>query len=93
MKAGAYIKDEVVYNLVIVISNAPELNGYAARKMFRILRNEKEEHKIMDRIAQVAVWCVGEYGEMILNHHGELEDEEPITVREERERERERERK
>ena len=28
----------------------------------------------------MAVWCIGEYGEMLVNNVGMLEIEEPITV-------------
>lgn len=28
----------------------------------------------------MAVWCIGEYGEMLVNGMGMLEKEEPITV-------------
>ena len=35
---------------------------------------------IQESFAQVTVWCIGEFGEMLINHVHELEVEEPITV-------------
>lgn len=33
-----------------------------------------------DSLAQVTVWCFGEYGDMLVNHANELEGEDPQTV-------------
>ncbi|KAI5062581.1 hypothetical protein GOP47_0023120, partial [Adiantum capillus-veneris] len=35
-----------------------------------------------ESLALVAIWCIGEYGEMLINHAGELETEEPVTITE-----------
>ncbi len=36
-QAGAYVKDEVCRALIVLITNAPELHGYAVRTMYRNL--------------------------------------------------------
>ncbi|KAH7279348.1 hypothetical protein KP509_37G015500 [Ceratopteris richardii] len=40
------------------------------------------ENSIQESFAQVTVWCIGEFGDMLVNHVGELQVEEPITVTE-----------
>ena len=35
---------------------------------------------IQESFAQVTVWCIGEFGEMLTKPAGELEVEEPLTV-------------
>uniref|UniRef100_A0A0E0GE95 AP-1 complex subunit gamma n=1 Tax=Oryza nivara TaxID=4536 RepID=A0A0E0GE95_ORYNI len=62
--AGNHVKDDVWHALVVVISNASELQGYSVS------------------LVRVAVWCIGEYGEMLVNNVGMLQGEEPITVTE-----------
>ena len=33
-----------------------------------------------ESLVQVTLWCIGEYGEMLVNHMDELEGEDPQTV-------------
>lgn len=37
-QAGAYVKEEVVRALIVLISNATDLHGYCVRAMFRTLQ-------------------------------------------------------
>ncbi|XP_043724501.1 AP-1 complex subunit gamma-2-like isoform X3 [Telopea speciosissima] len=77
-EAGNFVKDEVWHALIVVISNAPDLHGYTVRALYRAVQTSGEQESLV----RVAVWCIGEYGEMLVNNVGMLNIEEPITVTE-----------
>ncbi|PPD97206.1 hypothetical protein GOBAR_DD05768 [Gossypium barbadense] len=77
-EAGNFVKDEVWHALIIVISNASDLHGYTVRALYRVFQASTEQESLV----RVAVWCVGEYGDMLVNNVGMLDIEEPITVTE-----------
>eukprot|EP00262_Sarcandra_glabra_P001027 TRINITY_DN11040_c0_g2_i1.p1 TRINITY_DN11040_c0_g2~~TRINITY_DN11040_c0_g2_i1.p1 ORF type:complete len:780 (-),score=154.51 TRINITY_DN11040_c0_g2_i1:239-2497(-) len=77
-EAGNYVKDDVWHALVVVISNAPDFHGYTVRSLYRALQSSGEQESLV----QVAVWCIGEYGEMLVNNIGMIDIEEPMTVTE-----------
>ncbi|MCO5595575.1 hypothetical protein L7F22_049620 [Adiantum nelumboides] len=79
VEAGNYVTDAVINALVVVISNAIDLQGYTVRTLYRAFQDWKGQQ---ESFAQVTVWCIGEFGEMLVNHVGELEAEEPIMVTE-----------
>jgi AP-1 complex subunit gamma-1 len=76
--AGNHVKDDVWHALIVAISNATELQGYSVRSLYKALQTYSEQGSLL----RVAVWCIGEYGEMLVNNVGMLEAEEPITVTE-----------
>ncbi|CAA3000016.1 AP-1 complex subunit gamma-2-like [Olea europaea subsp. europaea] len=77
-KAGNYVKDEVWHALIVVITNASDLHGYTVRSLYRELQTAGEQ----ETLVRVAVWCIGEYGEMLVGNAGMLNQEDPITVTE-----------
>ncbi|XP_031122511.1 AP-1 complex subunit gamma-2-like [Ipomoea triloba] len=77
-EAGNYVKDEVWHALIVVITNAPNLHGYAVRSLYRVLKTAGEQ----EILVRVAVWCIGEYGEMLIANKGMLDIEELVTVTE-----------
>ncbi|CAK9182483.1 unnamed protein product [Ilex paraguariensis] len=77
-EAGNYVKDEVWHALIVVISNASNLHGYTVRSLYKAMQTSGEQ----ETLVRVAVWCIGEYGEMLVNNVGMLDIEEPITVTE-----------
>mmetsp|Transcript_10770 Transcript_10770/g.39561 ORF Transcript_10770/g.39561 Transcript_10770/m.39561 type:complete len:868 (-) Transcript_10770:1170-3773(-) len=79
-KAGEYVPDEVCRRLVVTISNATELQGYSVRSLYKVLQTEGKAAS--QQLMCVAIWTIGEYGEMILNHQDELPEEDPMTVTE-----------
>ncbi|PNT69392.1 hypothetical protein BRADI_3g54597v3 [Brachypodium distachyon] len=76
--AGKHVKDDVWHALIVVISNASELQGYSVRSLYTALQTYSEQGSLV----RVAVWCIGEYGEMLVNNVGMLEAEGSITVTE-----------
>ncbi|XP_062110258.1 AP-1 complex subunit gamma-2-like [Humulus lupulus] len=77
-EAGNYVKDDVWHALIVVISNAPDLHGYTVRALYRAFQTSSEQESLV----RVAVWCIGEYGDMLVNNVGMLDIEDPITVTE-----------
>nr|CAB3467163.1 unnamed protein product [Digitaria exilis] len=76
--AGNYVKDDVWHALIVLMSNASELQGYSVRSLYKALLACGEQ----ECLVRVAVWCIGEYGEMLVNNISMLDIEEPITVTE-----------
>ncbi|XP_019439200.1 PREDICTED: AP-1 complex subunit gamma-2-like [Lupinus angustifolius] len=77
-EAGNFVKDEVWYALIVVISNASELHGYTVRALYKAFRTSAEQ----ETLVCVALWCIGEYGDLLINNVGVLDIEDPITVTE-----------
>ncbi|OIS96075.1 PREDICTED: AP-1 complex subunit gamma-2-like [Nicotiana attenuata] len=77
-EAGNYVKDEVWHSLIVVITNASNLHGYAVRSLYRAVQAAGEQ----ETLVRVAVWCIGEYGDMLVNNAGRLDIEESLTVTE-----------
>ncbi|KAG2707450.1 hypothetical protein I3760_05G148600 [Carya illinoinensis] len=78
-EAGNFVKDEVWHALIVVISNASDLHGYTVRALYRAFQTSAEQQETLVR---VAVWCIGEYGDLLVKNVGVLDIEDPITVTE-----------
>ncbi|CAK9278951.1 unnamed protein product [Sphagnum jensenii] len=78
VQAGQFVAEGVTRFLVIVISNASELQGYVVRTLYRSFQDWRGQ----ESLAQVTVWCIGEYGELLVNHSNELQGEDPQTITE-----------
>ncbi|CAA2958216.1 AP-1 complex subunit gamma-2-like [Olea europaea subsp. europaea] len=76
--AGNHVKEGVWHALIVVITNASNLHGYTVRSLYRAVQTAGEQ----ETLVRVAVWCIGEYGEMLVNNAGMLAGENPITVTE-----------
>ncbi|KAH6815624.1 Adaptor protein complex AP-1 [Perilla frutescens var. frutescens] len=77
-EAGKYVKDDVWHALIVVITNAPNLHGYTVRALYKAVKKSGEQ----ETLVQVAIWCIGEYGEMLVGNAGMLDIEDPISVTE-----------
>ncbi|KAI3812107.1 hypothetical protein L1987_16812 [Smallanthus sonchifolius] len=77
-EAGNHVKDEVWHALIVVITNASNLHGYTVRSLYKAIQKSADQ----ETLVRVAVWCIGEYGDMLVNNIGMLNLEDPITVTE-----------
>ncbi|KAH0868542.1 hypothetical protein HID58_075564 [Brassica napus] len=77
-EAGKFVKDDVWHALIVVISNASELHGYTVRALYKAVLTYSEQ----ETLVRVAIWCIGEYGDLLVNNVGMLGIEDPITVTE-----------
>ncbi|XP_034038598.1 AP-1 complex subunit gamma-like 2 isoform X1 [Thalassophryne amazonica] len=75
--AGGDVRDEAVPNLIQLITTASELHCYTVHKLYRALINDISQQPLV----QVACWCIGEYGDLLLR--GECQEIEPLQVTEE----------
>jgi AP-1 complex subunit gamma-1 len=74
--AGNYVRDDVVSSLIQLISETSQLHAYTSQQMFKAVREDISQQPL----CQVACWCIGEYGDLLMA--GTLEEEEPINVSE-----------
>ncbi|KAM9845124.1 AP-1 complex subunit gamma-like 2 [Aulostomus maculatus] len=74
--AGGDVRDETVPNLIQLITNASELHCYTVHKLYRALLTDISQQSLV----QVACWCIGEYGDLLLR--GECQEMEPVQVTE-----------
>uniref|UniRef100_G3PMC9 AP-1 complex subunit gamma n=1 Tax=Gasterosteus aculeatus aculeatus TaxID=481459 RepID=G3PMC9_GASAC len=74
--AGGDVRDETVPNLIQLITNASELHCYTVHKLYRALLLDISQQSLV----QVACWCIGEYGDLLLK--GDCQETEPVQVTE-----------
>ncbi|XP_045864962.1 AP-1 complex subunit gamma-like 2 isoform X2 [Meles meles] len=74
--AGNHVRDDAVANLTQLIGGAQELHAYSVRRLYSALAED-----ISQPLVQVAAWCIGEYGDLLLE--GSCEEMEPLQVEEE----------
>ena len=56
-QAGEDVKEEVWKSFIVLLSNAPELHAYAARRLFRALRQHVETAQTS--LLATATWYTG----------------------------------
>ncbi|XP_004755342.1 AP-1 complex subunit gamma-like 2 isoform X1 [Mustela putorius furo] len=75
--AGTHVRDDAVANLTQLIGGAQELHAYSVRRLYSALAEDISQQPLV----QVAAWCIGEYGDLLLE--GSCEETEPLQVEEE----------
>lgn len=76
--AGNYVRDDSVPNLIHLLSATDKMHAYAAQKLYQALIEDSDLSR--QPLAQVACWCLGEYGDELVA--GQCSEEEPINVTE-----------
>ncbi|XP_008564819.1 PREDICTED: AP-1 complex subunit gamma-like 2 isoform X3 [Galeopterus variegatus] len=75
--AGSHVRDDAVANLTQLIGGAQELHSYSVRRLYSALAEDISQQPLV----QVAAWCIGEYGDLLLEWSSE--ETEPLQVEEE----------
>ncbi|KAG2470282.1 AP1G1 protein, partial [Polypterus senegalus] len=76
LRAGSYVRDDAVPNLIQLITNSVEMHSYTVQRLYKALIEDISQQPLV----QVASWCIGEYGDLLVSGH--CEEEEPIQVSE-----------
>eukprot|EP01089_Gocevia_fonbrunei_P014339 TRINITY_DN3910_c0_g2_i1.p1 TRINITY_DN3910_c0_g2~~TRINITY_DN3910_c0_g2_i1.p1 ORF type:complete len:426 (-),score=159.37 TRINITY_DN3910_c0_g2_i1:55-1332(-) len=76
LMAGGYVGEEILGNLIALIATHEDLHGYAVSKMYVALLKESRQRN-QQSLVQVGVWCIGEYGDVLVaNNNSDLKIEE-----------------
>ena len=73
------MKDESLSSLIHLISSTPQLQTYSIHKIFFSLR----ENLSQDGLIKVGLWCLGEFGNLLVNGKAVGPDNQPINVSDE----------
>ncbi|XP_006612063.1 AP-1 complex subunit gamma-1 isoform X4 [Apis dorsata] len=77
--AGNYVRDDVVACTIQLISETQSQQSYAVSALWRALEKDTSDKQ---PLAQVATWCIGEYGDLLL-YGPPLEDiDAPVNLTE-----------
>ncbi|XP_061336000.1 AP-1 complex subunit gamma-1-like isoform X3 [Pezoporus flaviventris] len=74
--AGSYVRDDAVPNLIQLITNSVEMHAYTVQRLYKAILGDYSQQPLV----QVASWCIGEYGDLLVS--GQCEEEPPIQVTE-----------
>ncbi|XP_064599542.1 AP-1 complex subunit gamma-1-like isoform X2 [Liolophura sinensis] len=74
--AGNYVRGDIVSNLIQLIAETKSLHAYTSQQIFHVT----EADMMQQPLTQVASWCIGEYGDLLVS--GQCEEDEPIEVTE-----------
>ncbi|XP_018338880.1 PREDICTED: AP-1 complex subunit gamma-1 isoform X2 [Trachymyrmex septentrionalis] len=77
--AGNYVRDDVVACTIQLISETQLQQGYAVSALWHALEKDTSDKQ---PLAQVATWCIGEYGDLLLYSPPSEDAETPINLTE-----------
>jgi AP-1 complex subunit gamma-1 len=70
--AGEYVNDDVIASLIALVTQNEDLHAYAVQKMYLALKKDI----IKQPLVQASIWCIGEYGDILLSGVASEKDEE-----------------
>ncbi|KIW01222.1 uncharacterized protein PV09_07266 [Verruconis gallopava] len=71
--AGAYVKEQILSSFIRLIATTPELQTYAAQKLYAALKEDITQ----EGLTLAGAWVIGEYGDALLRG-GSYEEEELV---------------
>ncbi|KAI1759717.1 Adaptor protein complex AP-1 gamma subunit [Hypoxylon sp. FL1150] len=71
--AGNYVKEPIMASFVRLVATTSELQTYAVRKLYTNLKKDITQ----ESLTQAGAWCIGEYGDSLLQK-GQYEEEELV---------------
>ncbi|XP_033338516.1 adaptor protein complex 1, gamma subunit isoform X3 [Megalopta genalis] len=77
--AGNYVRDDVVACTIQLISETQAQQGYAVSALWKALEKDTFDKQ---PLAQVATWCIGEYGDLLLYGPPTEDAEAPVNLTE-----------
>ena len=75
VQAGSHVREELVSTIIAMISENTEEHGYSVQRLFKALSEDISQHSL----CQIAVWTIGEFGDLLVAAPLELEGE-TLTV-------------
>ncbi|XP_024221071.1 AP-1 complex subunit gamma-1 isoform X5 [Bombus vosnesenskii] len=77
--AGNYVRDDVVACTIQLISETQSQQSYAVSALWRALEKDTSDKQ---PLAQVATWCIGEYGDLLLYGPPSEDIDTPVNLTE-----------
>ena len=77
LQAGNYVRDDVVACTIQLISETQPQQVYAVSALWRALEKDTADKQ---PLTQVATWCIGEYGDLLLYGPHPEDADAPVNV-------------
>lgn len=72
--AGNYVKEQILSSFIRLVATTPELQKYTTQKLYASLKKDITQ----ESLTLASAWCIGEYGDLLLQG-GQYEEEELVT--------------
>ncbi|ORX98052.1 Adaptor protein complex AP-1 gamma subunit [Basidiobolus meristosporus CBS 931.73] len=76
--AGNYVGEEIVSSFIGLVCRTPELQPYTVKKLFVELKSDISQ----EGLVLAGVWCIGEFGDVLVQHQEPENGEEALRVTE-----------
>ncbi|CEL98303.1 unnamed protein product [Vitrella brassicaformis CCMP3155] len=74
--AGNFVQTQIRDNFIYVVMATPELHTYTVHKLFFSVK----ENQTQETLIQVGIWCLGEFGDLLVSGSAVGPDQQPIKV-------------